>query len=124
YKDGQLVGVSPVSTGDSEHVTPPGEFKVSQKNIDHESSLYGRIIDVTTGDVIVADADTRINKPGPDQEYQGAPMHYFLRFNGGIGMHAGHLPGYPASHGCVRLPRRMAQKFYENAEIGTPVLVE
>ena len=124
YKSGQLVGVSAISSGSTEHVTPPGKFKVSQKDIDHESSLYGRIIDVSTGDVIVEEADTRIHKPEHGQEYQGAPMHYFLRFNGGIGMHAGHLPGYPASHGCIRMPRHMAQKFYENAEIGTPVVVE
>ena len=51
-------------------------------------------------------------------------MPHFLRFNYGIGMHAGYLPGYAASHGCVRMPKSMAQKFFEHSEIGTPVIVK
>jgi len=51
-------------------------------------------------------------------------MPYFLRFNYGIGMHTGFLPGYAASHGCVRMPDFMAKKFFENTKIGTPVIVE
>ena len=50
-------------------------------------------------------------------------MKYFLRFHGATGMHAGYLPGYPASHGCVRLPLEKAIHFYDAAEIGTPVSV-
>jgi len=53
--------------------------------------------------------------------FRGAPMPYFLRVHGGIGMHAGYLPGYPASHGCIRLPKEMALKFFEDAPVGTPV---
>ena len=124
YKSGQLVGVSPISTGNDEHATPPGRFKVTQKNKDHESSLYGVIKDLATGQVVNKDADTRLHKPGPGQEFVHAPMPFFLRFNGGIGMHAGFLPGYPASHGCVRMPKQMAQKFFEHATPGSPVTVE
>ena len=51
-------------------------------------------------------------------------MPYFLRFNGGIGMHAGFLPGFPASHGCVRMPAQMAERFFQHAPLGTPVTVE
>jgi lipoprotein-anchoring transpeptidase ErfK/SrfK len=50
-------------------------------------------------------------------------MPYFLRFNGAVGMHAGYLPGYPASHGCIRLPLEMARHFYNNSSHGTPVIV-
>ena len=50
-------------------------------------------------------------------------MPYFLRIEGGIGMHAGYLPGYPASHGCIRLPKKMAVHFFQNAPIGTPVAI-
>lgn len=124
YKNGELVGVAPISTGSSKHTTPPGTFKVTQKSPDHASSLYGRIVDKATGATINADADSRKDKPGPGQQFVGAPMPHFLRFNYGIGMHAGHLPGYAASHGCVRMPKRMAKKFFENAEVGTPVIVE
>lgn len=124
YKNGQLVGVTPVSTGNSKYTTPPGNFKVSQKDPDYASGTYGTIVDSATGEVINDDADSRKDKPGPGQEYVGAPMPHFLRFNHGIGMHAGHLPGYAASHGCVRLPADMARKFFENAKIGTPVIVQ
>lgn len=124
YKGAQLVGVSPVSTGTPEHRTPPGKFKVSQKSKDHASSLYGVIRNVATGEITNNDADTRKHKPGPGEVYEGSPMPYFLRFNGGIGMHTGFLPGYPASHGCIRMPNHMAKKFFENSSIGTPVIVE
>jgi lipoprotein-anchoring transpeptidase ErfK/SrfK len=51
-------------------------------------------------------------------------MKNFLRFADGIGMHTGYLPGYAASHGCIRMPDFIAQKFFENANLGTPVIVE
>lgn len=50
-------------------------------------------------------------------------MPYFMRIHGGVGMHAGFLPGYAASHGCIRLPPALAQQFFENAPAGTPVEV-
>ncbi len=124
YKGGQLVGMSPVATGKAGHRTPSGRFKVTQKDVDHRSSLYGVIKDRATGQIINNDADTRKHKPGPGQYYEGAPMFNFLRFNGAIGMHEGHLPGYPASHGCVRLPKEMAKIFHDHSKIGTPVTVE
>ena len=124
YKSGELVGVSPISSGDSTHTTPPGTFKVTEKDIDHASSTYGRIVDLSSGATIVEDADSRKHKPASGQKFVGAPMPNFMRFNHGIGMHAGHLPGYPASHGCVRMPSQMAQKFFEHARVGTPVTVE
>ena len=124
YKGSQLVGVSPVSTGTPEHPTPPGSFKITQKNVDHASNLYGIIKNTTTGEVVNDDADSRVDKPGPNEIFEGAPMPNFMRFNGGVGMHTGFLPGYPASHGCVRMPDHMARVFFENAEIGTPVVVD
>ena len=124
YKGDQMAGVTPVSTGSSKYTTPPGTFKVSQKAADYASRTYGTIVDIATGTVLNDDADSRKDKPGPGQQFVGAPMPHFLRFNHGIGMHAGHLPGYAASHGCVRLPADMARKFFEHAEVGTPVIVE
>ncbi len=52
-----------------------------------------------------------------------APMKWFMRFEGAAGMHAGNLPGYAASHGCVRMPAGKAELFYETIEVGTPVHV-
>ena len=124
YRGGQLAGMTPVSTGSSKYTTEPGTYKVSQKAADYSSGTYGTIVDTATGTVINDDADSRKDKPGPGQMFVGSPMPHFLRFNHGVGMHAGHLPGYAASHGCVRLPADIARKFFEHAEIGTPVIVE
>ena len=124
YRGAELVGVSPISTGKSTHTTPAGRYKITQKNKDHKSSLYGVIRDKATGQIVNGDADTRKHRAGPGQVFERAPMPYFMRFNGGIGMHVGHLPGYAASHGCVRMPKEMAVKFFEAVQIGTPVIVE
>jgi len=124
YKGNELVGQSPVSTGREGKRTPKGRYKVTERDVDHVSSLYGVIKDNVTGAVVNEKADTRKHKAMAGQTFVHAPMNNFLRFNGAIGMHTGHLPGYPASAGCVRLPDNMAKVFYENAPIGTPVIVE
>jgi len=67
-----------------------------------------------------ADADMKVPAGG---KFIPAPMHYFMRFHGADGMHAGYLPGYPASHGCVRMPEEMAVAFFNAVEVGTPVRV-
>ena len=124
YKDSTLVGISRISSGDEAHNTRPGKFKITQKSKNHKSSLYGVIKNKATGQTVNDDADTRKDKPGPGEVYYGAPMPNFMRFDGGIGMHTGFLPGYAASHGCVRMPHHMSEKFFENVSVGTPVTVE
>jgi hypothetical protein len=124
YKGTQIVGMTPISTGKSTHSTPAGTYQVTQKNKDHESSLYGVIRDQATGQIVNDDADVRKHRAGPGEIFENAPMPYFMRFNAGVGMHVGHLPGYAASHGCVRMPKEMAVKFFENSKVGTPVIVK
>ncbi len=124
YKGGTLVGVSRISSGKEDTGTPAGQYKITQKSKDHKSSLYGVIKDQATGEMVNDNADNRIDKVGPGQIFYNAPMPNFMRFNGGIGMHTGFLPGYAASHGCVRMPHHMSTKFFNNVEIGTPVIVE
>jgi lipoprotein-anchoring transpeptidase ErfK/SrfK len=60
----------------------------------------------------------------PGTIFDGARMPYFLRFTGGYGMHAGFVPRYRASHGCIRMPKEMARHFFDAAEDGTPVIVK
>jgi lipoprotein-anchoring transpeptidase ErfK/SrfK len=120
YKGGELVGVSLVSTGREGHDTFPGNYRIVQKDIDHASSLYGDYVD-QTGRVVVQNVENKIDPRPAGLIFRGAPMPYFLRIKGAIGMHAGYLPGYPASHGCIRLPEPMAVKFFQNAPVGTPV---
>lgn len=123
YKGGQLVGVSVISTGREGFDTPTGSFRIQQKSRDHVSSIYGDYVDAQTGEVVMKDVDRRVDKMPKGARYDGARMPFFMRFNGGVGMHEGFLPGYPASHGCIRMPGFMAEHFFNNVSIGTPVTV-
>jgi hypothetical protein len=124
YKGGVLVGVSRISSGMEDYGTPAGSYKILQKSKNHRSSIYGVFKDKVTGEVIDDDVDIRVKKIPAGAVFVNAPMPNFMRFNGGIGLHTGFLPGYAASHGCVRMPHHMSEKFFENVEIGTPVIVE
>jgi L,D-transpeptidase catalytic domain len=122
YKGGQLVGISQLSTGREGHDTPPGNYKIIQKDPNHASSLYGDYVDAT-GNIVQKDVELGKDPKPPGAIFKGAPMPYFMRITGGVGMHEGYLPGYPASHGCIRMPGKMAQIFFNNVALGTPVSV-
>lgn len=124
YKDKTLVGVSLISSGSEDHATPPGRYSITQKSKDHKSSIYGVFKDKATGRMINDNVDIRVDEIPEGAVYYAAPMPNFMRFHGGIGMHTGYLPGYAASHGCIRMPHHMSEKFFENVEVGTPVIVE
>jgi hypothetical protein len=86
---------APVSTGTAGRETPPGVFSVVQKDKDHRSSLY-----------------------------DDAWMPHMLRITwNGIALHGGPLPGYAASHGCVRMPFGFAEKLFDKVRIGTRVVI-
>lgn len=123
YKGGRLVGESVVSTGKRGFDTPPGHYRVIEKDKDHVSSEFGDYIDAG-GNVLESNIDVRKNPMPSGARFDGAVMPYFLRFNGGYGMHAGYVPKFRASHGCIRLPIRMARHFFENAREDTPVIVK
>jgi L,D-transpeptidase catalytic domain len=122
YKGDQLVGVSIISTGREGFNTPTGSWRLQQKNRHHVSSLYGDYVD-RNGNIIQKDVDTSKDRKPPGAIYDGAKMPFFMRIHGGVGMHEGFLPGYPASHGCIRMPSFMAEKFFNNVEVGTPVTI-
>jgi len=123
YKGDQLVGVSAISTGREGFDTPAGSYKIQQKNRDHVSSKYGDYVDAE-GNIVMKDVDRTKDKMPPGARYDGAKMPFFMRVNGGVGMHEGFLPGYPASHGCIRMPGFMAETFFNNVQVGTPVSIE
>ena len=94
YRNGVPIGVSTISTGKKGHETPTGVFTILQKKVEHVSNLYD------------------------------APMPYMQRLTwGGIALHAGDLPGYPASHGCIRLPAGFAKRLYSVTRLGLTVVV-
>lgn len=95
YRNGVPIAISTVSTGRPGHRTPSGVFTVLQRHVEHYSSLYNN-----------------------------APMPYMQRLTwGGVALHGGHLPGYPASHGCIRLPHEFARLLYGVTRLGMTVVV-
>ena len=122
YKGNDLVGVSLISTGREGLETPSGKFKIIQKDKDHKSSQFGDYVDATGG-LIKKDIDVKVDPKPPGAIFDGAKMPFFMRIVGGTGMHAGFLPGYPASHGCIRMPEFMAEAFFRNISVGTPVTI-
>ena len=123
YKGGKLVGVSACSTGREGHASPVGNFKVYTKDEKHASNLYGDFVDANSV-VVVKNVEYKKDVPPPGAHFQGSSMPWFLGFAPGVGMHTGFLPGVPDSHGCIRLPDRMAHTFFINTPIGTPVTVK
>jgi lipoprotein-anchoring transpeptidase ErfK/SrfK len=113
---------TPISSGKRAGMTPTGTFKVTEKDPNHRSSLYGDFVD-KRGRVVRAGISVRVDSAPSGTRYVGAPMKWFCRFNGAIGMHVGKLPGYPASHGCVRLPEEIAPLIYQKVKVGTVVEV-
>lgn len=119
------IGRSRVATGKPGHRTPTGSFKISEKTIDKRSNLYGRIYN-SNGTLINSDADSRKHSVPSGGKFLGAAMPYWMRLTSyGIGMHVGPIPnpGSPASHGCIRMPREMAMRLFENAPAGTRVKI-
>ncbi|MDP5279699.1 L,D-transpeptidase family protein [Sphingomonas sp. DG1-23] len=95
YRGDRLAGVTTVSTGSPGFETPLGEFTILEKKVFHRSNLYSN-----------------------------APMPYMQRLTwGGVALHAGVLPGYPASHGCIRLPKAFARQLFDLTAMGGTVLV-
>jgi lipoprotein-anchoring transpeptidase ErfK/SrfK len=95
FEDGELLWTAPVSTGKRGHETPAGTFPILQKKVHHRS-----------------------------RKYDNAPMPYMQRLTWyGIALHAGRVPGYPASHGCIRLPKAYARKLYDLTDFGTVVTI-
>jgi lipoprotein-anchoring transpeptidase ErfK/SrfK len=117
----EIVIDSPISSGKRGHSSPSGDFSVMEKDPDHRSSIYGDFVD-RSGRVVRAGISSKIDSAPSGTHYVGAPMKWFMRLTGeGVGMHVGILPGYPASHGCIRMPPDGAKLFYDNVKIGTPV---
>lgn len=122
-RNGHATASSRISSGREGHRTPIGRFRVIRKDEDHRSSLYGDYVD-NAGRVVRANVDVRRQSKPRGSHFVGAPMPFFVEFSPSYGLHAGYLPGAPASHGCIRMPYWKARQFYSAAHIGTPVVVK
>jgi lipoprotein-anchoring transpeptidase ErfK/SrfK len=117
----QIVADGPVSSGKRGHSSPTGHMHVLEKDPNHHSSLYGDFVD-GRGRVVRAGVSARIDSAPSGTHFAGAAMKWFLRLTqDGVGMHIGILPGYPASHGCIRESVDGAKLFYDHVKAGTPV---
>ena len=123
-RGGRVAASSRISSGREGHRTPTGRFRVIRKDEDHRSSLYGSYVDKETGRVVRANVDVRKHSRPRGTRYLGASMPFFVEFSPSYGLHAGYLPGEPASHGCIRMPYWKARQFYRETSIGTPVVVK
>ncbi len=127
YVDNKLTAASAIASGKKYYRTETGDFTAGQKDRDHRSSSYGSFVS-KSGGTIMGDVKNGFDPTPVGARFQGALMKYFIRFhyNGqptAMGFHRGILPGYPASHGCVRLPDKMAAWFFSNVPSGTPILI-
>lgn len=115
---------SPISSGKRGHTTPNGSFSVLEKDKDHRSNIYGDYKD-SSGRTVRGGVSAQIDSAPSGTHFVGASMKWFMRLTGeGVGMHVGILPGYPASHGCIRMPEPAAAQFYSHVKVGTPVRVD
>jgi lipoprotein-anchoring transpeptidase ErfK/SrfK len=122
YRGDHVIGVAAISSGKEGKNTPSGSYSILQKDPTHKSAQYGWIED-ENHKMVNEDAGPGTPVP-PGCKYVPAPMPWFMRLtNGGVGMHEGYLPGYPASHGCIRMDRNIVRHFYDNAYVGMPVQV-
>lgn len=125
YSGGEVVGWTYVASGITSFPTPIGEFKVLEKVVDKVSNLYGKGYDAS-GKLVNSDFKQGRDVIPPGGKFVAAPMKYFMRLTGdGVGMHIGLIskPGRRASHGCIRLPSKMAPILYAHTSIGTPVTI-
>lgn len=122
YVGNQLGIESPISSGKRAGWTPVGSFTILGKELNHASTIYGNFVDAG-GRIVREGICSRTDSAPSGTHYEGAPMRYFMPINNKVGFHAGYLPGYPASHGCIRMPEAMAKLFYENTPLKTPVTI-
>ena len=116
----QIVIDSPISSGKRGHSSPTGNFSVLEKDPNHRSNIYGDFVD-RSGRTVRAGVSAKIDAAPSGTHYVGASMKWFMRLTAeGVGMHIGILPGYPASHGCIRMPPDGAKLFYDHVKVGTP----
>ncbi len=119
----EIVIDSPVSSGKRSRPTPPGSYRVLEKDKGHHSSVYGDFRD-SAGRIVRRGVSMRIDSAPSGTHFVGAEMTWFMRLtDDGVGMHVGFLPGYAASHGCIRMPSAAAEMFFKNVKVGTPVVV-
>jgi hypothetical protein len=123
YRGKTVIGESSISTGRKGYETPPGKYRIIQKDEHHVSSIYGDFVG-GDGRIVKANVSASKDHAPPGTQFVGARMPYFLRFTRGYGMHAGFVPRYRASHGCIRMPAEMAKHFFNAAELNTPVIVK
>ena len=124
YVDGEVAIDAPVSTGKSRGRTPTGDFTITDKAARHRTQLHGDFID-GEGRVVRSGVSARIDAAPSGTAFRPLETRYYLRLSpDGLALHAGRLPGYPATDTAVRLPSDIAPLFFQRVKKGTPVRIE
>ncbi|SDX63003.1 L,D-transpeptidase catalytic domain [Allochromatium warmingii] len=126
YAGDEQVGWSTVATGLPKYPTPTGRFQVSEKVENKRSNLYGKVYG-KGGRVLHSSAKRGRDAIPAGARFEGARMPFFMRLTeDGVGLHAGPIPnpGQPASHGCIRMPSKLAPVLFKHVSHGTPVTIE
>lgn len=110
-----------VSSGKPGYGTSTGSYRISEKLVEKQSTLYGTWVN-SAGETVSSSGDSR-RRPAGASRFVGADMPYWMRINGGIGLHIGYVPDYPASHGCIRVPEAIQPLIYSKVGLGTQVTV-
>jgi lipoprotein-anchoring transpeptidase ErfK/SrfK len=122
-KGDEVVMDYPVSSGVPSRPTPPGDYKILEKQVDKASNNYGKVFDIE-GNQVDGETPAQVPEGG---KFVGSPMPYWMRLTwDGVGHHIGPLPRSrrPASHACVRGPRAVIPIVYGKVKLGTPVSVQ
>lgn len=121
---GQEVAIdTPVSTGKPRAMTPKGEYTVKEKKAKHSSARFGEFVDAE-GCVVCSPVSALTDVAPAGATFRAVPVDYYLLLDGnGLAIHAGPLPGYPASDLCIRLPADIAPLFFQRVKVGTPVVI-
>jgi lipoprotein-anchoring transpeptidase ErfK/SrfK len=126
YSGDEEVGWSTVATGLPKYPTPTGRFQVTEKVENKRSNLYGKVYG--KGGRVLRSSVKVGRDPIPDGgRFEGAHMPFFMRLtDDGVGLHAGPIPnpGQPASHGCIRMPSKIAPVVFRHVSNGTSVTIE
>ena len=124
YNDDEIALDYPIASGRKTFPTPPGRYRIIEKvQREKQSNLYGTIYD-SEGNIYKNDADITEDEVPEGGEFKGAAMPYWMRLTWkGLGMHQGRVPRYPTSHGCVRIPSKVASAVYTMLSLGTPVSI-
>ncbi len=120
-EEDRVLLVSAIGVGRADKPTPVGNFRVTHKDATRRNRTYGFWVNDSTGQIV---SGTSSNSPGPGWRFRGYPMPYWVEWMPAYGLHEGFVHLTPRSHGCIRIPKNVAPKFFALVKVGTPLSIQ